>query len=121
MTYDITADRRREDVATPLDDHAARQVAVIGARMIGNRQDFWIVTLTRYRPRPKTRQPPRLARENPLVSAPLSRTCPICPDPCYPHRTVSATPRKTPGHAPSKPHPSLNPARHRGHRNASLA
>jgi CRISPR-associated protein Cas2 len=28
----------------PLDDRAARQVAVIGARMIEERQDFWIVT-----------------------------------------------------------------------------
>jgi CRISPR-associated protein Cas2 len=28
----------------PLDDHAARQVAVIGARIIEERQDFWIVT-----------------------------------------------------------------------------
>lgn len=28
----------------PLDDRAARQVAVIGARVIEERQDFWIVT-----------------------------------------------------------------------------
>jgi CRISPR-associated protein Cas2 len=28
----------------PLDDRAARQVSVIGARMTGERQDFWIVT-----------------------------------------------------------------------------
>jgi len=28
----------------PLDDGAARQVAVIGARMIEERQDFWIIT-----------------------------------------------------------------------------
>jgi CRISPR-associated protein Cas2 len=28
----------------PLGDDAARQVAVIGARMIEERQDFWIVT-----------------------------------------------------------------------------
>ena len=28
----------------PLDDRAARRVAVIGARMIEERQDFWIVT-----------------------------------------------------------------------------
>jgi CRISPR-associated protein Cas2 len=28
----------------PLDDRAVRQVAVIGARMIEERQDFWIVT-----------------------------------------------------------------------------
>ena len=28
----------------PLDDSAARQVAVIGARVIEERQDFWIVT-----------------------------------------------------------------------------
>ena len=27
----------------PLGDRAARQVAVIGARVIGERQDFWIV------------------------------------------------------------------------------
>jgi hypothetical protein len=27
----------------PLDDRAARQVSVIGARMTGDRQDFWIV------------------------------------------------------------------------------
>jgi CRISPR-associated protein Cas2 len=28
----------------PLDDRSARQVAVIGARVIEERQDFWIVT-----------------------------------------------------------------------------
>jgi CRISPR-associated protein Cas2 len=28
----------------PLDDRAARRVAVIGARTIEERQDFWIVT-----------------------------------------------------------------------------
>jgi CRISPR-associated protein Cas2 len=28
----------------PLDDRAVRQVAVIGARMIEERRDFWIVT-----------------------------------------------------------------------------
>ncbi len=28
----------------PLDDRAARQAAVLGARMIEERQDFWIVT-----------------------------------------------------------------------------
>jgi CRISPR-associated protein Cas2 len=28
----------------PLDDRAARQVRVIGARMIEERKDFWIVT-----------------------------------------------------------------------------
>jgi CRISPR-associated protein Cas2 len=28
----------------PLDDRAVRQVAVIGARMIEERQDFWIIT-----------------------------------------------------------------------------
>jgi hypothetical protein len=28
----------------PLDDRAARQVAVIGARTIEERQDFWIIT-----------------------------------------------------------------------------
>jgi CRISPR-associated protein Cas2 len=89
VTYDISDDGRREDVATllsgygprvqlsvfecdlrtrreaaalrsklrelidpvddqvrmyPLDDRSARQVAVIGARVIEERQDFWIVT-----------------------------------------------------------------------------
>ena len=28
----------------PLDDRTARRVAVIGARMIEERQDFWIIT-----------------------------------------------------------------------------
>jgi CRISPR-associated protein Cas2 len=28
----------------PLDERAARRVAVIGARMIEERQDFWIIT-----------------------------------------------------------------------------
>jgi CRISPR-associated protein Cas2 len=28
----------------PLDDRAARQIAVIGARTIEERQDFWIIT-----------------------------------------------------------------------------
>jgi CRISPR-associated protein Cas2 len=28
----------------PLDDRAARQVSVVGARTIEERQDFWIVT-----------------------------------------------------------------------------
>lgn len=28
----------------PLDDRAVRRVAVIGARMIEERQDFWIIT-----------------------------------------------------------------------------
>jgi CRISPR-associated protein Cas2 len=28
----------------PLDEHAARQVLIVGARTIEERQDFWIVT-----------------------------------------------------------------------------
>jgi CRISPR/Cas system-associated endoribonuclease Cas2 len=28
----------------PLDERAARQVLVVGARVIGERQDFWIVS-----------------------------------------------------------------------------